>query len=209
VPSPFTRDRLAEVGAPLPHVTVLANFLPAGEFAAAPPADEPRHALFAGRLVPEKGAAVAIEAAARASVPLAVAGTGPEEAALRALAARVGANVRFLGRLEHDALAKERRAAAFCVVPSQWDEPCPYAAIEAMAAGLPLLASDSGGLPWMVGAEAVLPAGDVDRWAAAMSSLWRNPELRRAQGGSGLARAQERFGEERFYSGLMEVYAGR
>ena len=63
-----------------------------------------------------------------------------------------------------------RAHAAFVVAPSRWDEPCPYSVIEALAAGLPVLASGRGGLPEMVGEEAVLPDRDVDAWAAAMRS---------------------------------------
>ena len=208
VPSAFTADRLREVGVPLREPTVLANFLPDAEFAEAPPAGPPRHALFAGRLVPEKGLETAVEAAALAGVPLAIAGSGPEEPALRALAGRLEADVRFLGRLGSEELAEARRAAAFCVIPSRWDEPCPYAAIESMAAGVPVLASAMGALPWMVGPESVLPARDAGRWAEAMLLLWSDSKLRHTRAVAALARARDLFGEERFYSGLMDVYGG-
>jgi glycosyltransferase involved in cell wall biosynthesis len=207
VPSAFARDRLREVGVALPDARVLPNFLPEREFAAEAPAGQPRHALYAGRLVEEKGVETAIAAAAAAGVPLAVAGSGPEEPRLRALASGSGEAVRFLGSLGPRELADARRAAAFCVVPSRWDEPCPYAAIEAMAAGVPVLASAMGGLPEVVGPESVLPARDVGRWAEAMSALWNDSALRRERAVAALDRARERFGEDRFYSGLMDVYA--
>ena len=141
-------------------------------------------------------------------VPLALAGAGPAEADLRALASRLGASVSFLGRLGPRELASARAEAAFAVVPSLWDEPCPYAAIEAMAAGLPVLASARGGLPEVVGPESVLPAGDAGLWAEAMSALWHDSALRQVRAAAALARARELFGEERFYSGLMDAYAG-
>jgi glycosyltransferase involved in cell wall biosynthesis len=128
---------------------------------------------------------------------------------LRSLAGRLEADVRFLGRLGPVELAEARHAAAFCVMPSRWDEPCPYAAIEAMAAGVPVLASAMGALPWMVGPESVLPARDAGRWAKAMRSLWSDFGLRHARAVAALARARELFGEERFYSALMDVYEGR
>jgi glycosyltransferase involved in cell wall biosynthesis len=205
VPSAFAKARLEALGVGLGPTAVLHNFLPASRFApAARVGDE--YGLFAGRLVEEKGADVAIEAAARAGVPLAIAGAGPREGELRALAARLGAPVRFLGHLNEAALDDARARAAFCVLPSRWDEPCPYAAIEAMAAGLPVLASAVGGLPEMVGAEHVLPAGSAEAWAAAMHALWTDPGRRLEAGGAARARALELFGEERFYSGLMDVY---
>jgi len=208
VPSAFARDRLAEVGVPLPAPRVAPNFLPHHEFAAAPPGGEVRHALFAGRLVPEKGADTAIEAAGRAGIPLAIAGAGPEERRLRALATSVGGKVRFLGRLGQDALAQARRAAAFVVVPSRWDEPCPYTAIEALAAGVPVLGSAIGAMPEVIGADAVVRVDDIAAWAQSMSGLWRDAGLRGARAEAALARARELFGEDRFYSALMDAYGG-
>ncbi len=209
VPSSFARKRLEEVGVPLPAAKVLPNFLPAADFVAAPPNTRPRHALYAGRLVAEKGVETVVEAAARAGVPLAIAGSGLEESRLRALASELGASVSFLGRLGSRALADARKVSAFSVVPSRWDEPCPYAAIESMAAGIPVLGSAVGGIPEVVGAESVLPPGDVVRWAEAMAVLWRDGAVRAERASGALERARALFGEERFYSGLMEVYAGR
>jgi glycosyltransferase involved in cell wall biosynthesis len=206
VPSEAALARLRAIGAPAGDAAVLPNFVGEAELADAPPAGEPRHALYAGRLVEEKGVATAIEAAARAGVPLAVAGSGPQEAELRGLAARVGAPVTFLGRLEGDELARVRRAAAFSVLPSRWEEPCPYAALESIAAGVPVLASDIGGLPAIAGRENALPPRGAEAWAAAMRRLWEDADARRAAGEAALARARAEFGEERFYSGLMAVY---
>ena len=114
--------------------------------------------------------------------------------------------MQFAGRLASDALAEVRRRAAFAVVPSRWDEPCPYAVIEAMATGLPVLVSSVGGLPEMAGEVSALPPRDVDRWGAAMHELWSNDELRQARGERALSRARELFGAERFYSGLVKIY---
>jgi glycosyltransferase involved in cell wall biosynthesis len=208
VPSEFTRKRLVEVGVPLPSARTLPNFVPASQLADVPPAEEPQHVLFAGRLVHEKGVDTAIEAAGIAGVPLAIAGSGPDEADLRALAARLGAPVQFLGRLGQAELAQARRVAAFSVLPSRWDEPCPYAAIESMASGVPVLASAVGGLPELVEAESVVPSGDVGRWAEAIGELWSDGALRQRRAETALARARKQFGEERFYSGLMHVYGG-
>jgi glycosyltransferase involved in cell wall biosynthesis len=206
VPSSFAKARLVELGAPAASAAVLHNFVRDSQFASAAGSGRGEYALFAGRLVEEKGADVAIEAAARAGVPLAIAGSGPEEGRLRALAERLRAPVRFLGRLAPTELADVRRAATFCVVPSRWDEPCPYSAIEAMAAGLPVLGSALGGIPEMVGPGEAIPSGSVEDWAAAMTRLWSDRDSCRRAGAAALGRARELFGEERFYSGLMEVY---
>jgi glycosyltransferase involved in cell wall biosynthesis len=206
VPGRFAARRLEELGLHGFRMEVLPNFVSEGEFAEGPSEGPAEHALFAGRLVEEKGVDTAIEAAARAEVPLAVAGDGPDSGRLRELAKRLDAPVRFLGRLEAGELARARRAAAFAVAPSRWDEPCPYSVIEAMAAGLPVLASDHGGLPEMVGDEASLPARSVERWAEEMALLWRDPVVRLRRATAAHARARALFAEDRFYGGLVSVY---
>jgi glycosyltransferase involved in cell wall biosynthesis len=204
VPSRAAAERLADFGLPHERMTVLPNFLAPSSFASSSHAASGKYAIFAGRLTEEKGVDTAIEAARRARVPLLVVGAGPDVERLKRIAG--GSPVRFAGHLSPAALADARRRAAFAVVPSRWDEPCPYAVIEAMAAGLPVLSSDTGGLPEMVGEEHVLPAGDSDRWTEAMDELWRDRDARRKQGTAALSRARERFGADRFYSGLMEIY---
>jgi glycosyltransferase involved in cell wall biosynthesis len=204
-PSAAAADRLARFGLPRERLEVLHNFLPDERFARTSHAASGRYALLAGRLEEEKGIETAVEAAVAAGVPLFVAGAGPERKRL----ARFGATgqVRFAGRLSAPALAEARRRAAFTLAPSRWDEPCPYSVIEAMGAGLPVLAADVGGLPEVVGEDSVLPRGNSAAWATAMRALWEDRDRRRALGQAALARARELFGAERFYSGLMRIYA--
>src|SRR5215217_5901531 len=95
-----------------------------------------RHVLAAGRLTPEKGFADAIDAARAAGLPLVIAGDGPQAAELRARAD--GADVRFTGAVGAAELAALRRGAGAAVVPSRFAEILPLAALEAMAAGVPL-----------------------------------------------------------------------
>jgi glycosyltransferase involved in cell wall biosynthesis len=177
----------------------LPNFV-AG-FAEHTSAEAGQHALIAGRLVEEKGFDTAIAAAAAAGVPLVVAGEGPDEPRLRKLAN--GANVRFTGRLTQDDLARARADAAVALVPSRWEEHCPYAVLDAMAAGVPTLVSDLGGLPELVDAEDVVAPG---RWSEALAALWRDPNLRHARGERALARARARHNGDTYYEALMRIY---
>ena len=207
--SDATARRLYELGLPAERTTALTNFVPAANFAAASRAGEGRYALASGRLVEEKGFDTAIAAAGIAGVPLVIAGDGPDEGRLRDLARgdeAHGGEVRFTGRLEPAALAELRRGAAVVLIPSRWEEPCPYAALDALADGVPVLASDRGGLPELVGPQAILPAGDPGRWGEALRRLWRDPAARGASGASALTRARSRFSEDRFYERLMDVY---
>ncbi len=199
--------RLRALGLPAAlTVETLPNFVPGSGWAAATRAGEGEYALVAGRLVEEKGFDTAIAAAQRAGVPLLIAGEGPDEPRLRALAA--GADVRFAGWLSADALAAARAGAAAVLVPSRWEEVCPYSVLDALAAGVPTLVSDLGGLPELVGHGCALPAGDVDAWARTLAALWSDPEARRRRGDQALAAARERFGEERYLERLLAVYRG-
>lgn len=195
---------LSTHGLPAERVSVVPNFAPAP--AEQPPTQKPTHVLVAGRLVEEKGFDVAVRAAAAAGVPLVIAGQGPDERRLRQLAA--GAEIRFTGWIEPDELGRLRAGAAAVLAPSRCEEACPYSVLEALAAGVPALVSDRGGLPEMVPDDQVLPAGDPDAWAERIRALWRDDQGRRSRNEAALALARGKFGEARAYEALMAVYEG-
>jgi len=199
-------SHLRDLGLPSPLTATLPNFLPDDQFAERSRAGAGEFALGAGRLSEEKGFDTAIAAARASGVPLLIAGSGPDEPRLRGLAA--GADVRFMGRLAPGTLAELRMRAGVVLAPSRWEEPCPYSVLEAMASGVPVLASDRGGLPELVGEDAALPATDPDAWSAALSELWESPRLREERGEQALARARRRFGEADYYEGLTRLYDG-
>lgn len=194
--------QLAGMGIARARTTVLPNAVRA--IAACSQAATGRYALAAGRLVEEKGFDVAVRAACTAGVPLRIAGTGPDEGRLRALAA--GADVTFLGQLAQGALARERRGAALLLAPSRSDDPCPMAVVEALADGLPVLGSARGGIPELVGEDAALPVDDADAWVAALRALWGDPARRAAAGEAALARARANHSPDAWYAGLRTIY---
>jgi glycosyltransferase involved in cell wall biosynthesis len=110
--------------------------------------------------------------------------------------------VRFTGRVGPKRLAALRRDAAVAVVPSRYAEILPLAALEAMAAGLPVVASRSGGLEELVPAEGLVPPGDVDALAARAQRLWGDT----AAGERALAVVRERTAPAVVARALADVY---
>lgn len=202
--SEASAHRLRDLGLPPSLIATLPNFMPKDAFASESRAGAGEFALAAGRLTEEKGFDTAIAAARAAGVPLVIAGSGPDEARLRSLAG--GADVRFTGLLAPEALAELRARTAVALAPSRWEEPCPFSVLEALAAGVPVLASDRGGLPELVGEDTTLPANAPAAWSNSIKELWQNPDLRAERGAAGLARAREQFGEDRFYDRLLALY---
>jgi len=196
--------RLRELGLPAERAVTLPNFVPGERFAPRSRAGEGRYALVSGRLVPEKGFDTAILAARAARVPLVVAGAGPDEARLRELAS--GGEVSFTGRVAPERLDEMRQQAGLVLAPSRCEEACPYSVLDAHAAGVPVLASDRGGLPELVGAERALPAEDQAAWTGALGRLWADPERRAQLGEEVLSHTRRHHGEDAYHNRLLEVY---
>ena len=164
---------------------------------------EPRM-LCVGRLIPIKGQIVLLRAFAEArhAVPalrLDIAGRGPLEPALRALAKelRVDDAVRFLGYVAPVQQAIEE--SAFVAVPSM-GEGFGMVALEAMERARPVIAAEIGGLGELVedGVTGFLvPPGEAEPLAAAMVELASDPALRARMGTAGRRRALDRFLQER------------
>ncbi|MGA2924955.1 MAG: glycosyltransferase family 4 protein [Solirubrobacteraceae bacterium] len=204
--SEATGARMRELGLPAQRTHVLGNFVAADRFASGSRADQGSYALAVGRLVEYKGFDTAIAAARAAAVPLVIAGEGPDEPRLRALAA--DGDVRFAGWLDCGQLARLRAGAGAMLVPSRCEEACPYTALDAIADGVPVIASDRGGIPERLPGDAVVAAADPRAWAAALAELWRAPALRRERGERALGLARALLGEDRYYDQLMRIYAG-
>jgi glycosyltransferase involved in cell wall biosynthesis len=169
VPSAFALSRLHELGAPLDgRARVITSVQ--RDIAPASTAHQGRYALAAGRLTPEKGFADAIAAARAADLPLVIAGDGPQREELE----RLGPEVNFTGQVDPAELRELRRGAAVAIVPSRYQEILPLAALEAMAAGLPVVAARSGGLADTVPEEGLYPPGDVAALTDRLKALWAN-----------------------------------
>ncbi|MEI5583919.1 MULTISPECIES: glycosyltransferase [unclassified Agromyces] len=152
---------------------------------------------FLGRLVPEKGLGVLLDALARdPRLRLRIAGTGPLHDALPSLATAAGVadRVDLVGAVDPDDVPGFLRSLDVLAVPSlpttSWTEQFGRVAVEAMACGVPVVSSDAGALPDVVGgAGIVVPAGDPAALATALGDAAgpRAAELRAL----GAARARE------------------
>lgn len=157
-----TRAALAGASCEVIHVSdrgraTIGRYLPPGlrqhridnpvEVERRPPAEIPDAATafaYVGRLTREKGADLVAEAAARAGVPALFVGEGPAEAEIR----RLNPGAEILGwrpRAEVAELLRARARARALVAPSRWYETGPLTVYEALAAGLPVVASSRSG----------------------------------------------------------------
>ena len=165
-----------------------------------------------GRLRPEKAHELLLEAVAQLAhagrdIRLCVVGDGPRRVELQLLAARLGIDTRV-------SWAGERRdaatlAAAFdaAVVCSHW-EGLPLAALEAMAAAVPLVATSVGGLPTLLddGAGLLVPPANVDELAAAIASLMDDRAAAVALGAAGHDRVADRYSFDAMLRRIEDLY---
>jgi glycosyltransferase involved in cell wall biosynthesis len=170
--SEFARSRLRAAGLPEEKLIVKPNFVSEGPARGGPPSAGSA-VVYVGRLSSEKGILPLLEAWSRATkgeLELRVIGDGPLWEKALALA---GERVRFLGRLPPEDVREELASARALVIPS-FSEGQPLALLEALAARLPVVGSDIGGLSEILarlGPEFLIRAGDIAQWSGALSRL--------------------------------------
>lgn len=179
----------------------------------------PRQILFLGRLCEAKGLDVLLEACAGLEVEglsLMLAGDwdSPEyEAQVRERVSALGLQgvVRFAGRLESaEKWRCLRETTVFCLPSHYPDEVLPVAIIEAMASGLPVVATRWGCIPELVedGLSGLLvPPGDAGALARALQKCLNDPALAVSMGERGRVRYAEGLTAEAYRAGLDRVFA--
>ena len=192
VPSRAMADFLAGAGIPPARISVLPSGIDVRRRRPRPVSSPPVVATVAN-LEHWKGVDLLVEAVAGLAVRLEVYGDGTERAALEALAGRVGADVRFLGRVGD---VRERLLGADLFVLASRAENLPISVLEAMAAALPVVATRVGGVPELVEhgvTGRVVEPDDPGVLAAAIADVLGDEEARLAMGAAGAARAAEHF----------------
>jgi glycogen(starch) synthase len=153
--------------------------------------NRPMRLLFAGRLIPDKGPDIAIEAFAALAeqltpcdITLDIIGDGPttyvEE--LKAMVLRYGFEdqIRFLGHFDHLDLLQKYRYYDALLFPSRWQEPFGLTILEAMSSGVPVIATEIGGPAELISAGEsglLTPPDDAPAMARAAARLYLDPGL--------------------------------
>ncbi|MGQ0571214.1 MAG: glycosyltransferase family 4 protein [Armatimonadota bacterium] len=182
---------------------------------------EAAHLVYVGRISPEKGVHVLLEAfeyvlARRPDATLQIVGPEYRRAGRqgylaglkRGLSPRVAARVRFAGFVEHEDLPQVYENAAVFVSPSL-QEAFGMTLVEAMAMGLPVVSTRTGGIPEVIddGRTGLLvEPGDARGLAEAILKLLNDPSLRAAMGASGRRRVEERFSWDQSTASLERSY---
>jgi glycosyltransferase involved in cell wall biosynthesis len=192
----------------------LERFVPAERV----PDGGPLRVLSVSRLVSEKGVEDLVVAARLLSdrgveAKITLVGTGPLERRLRSMADElgVGGGFHIAGSVPYERIPALLRDSDVFVLASApratWREQFGFAVVEAMAAGLPVLAGDSGSLDEVIGDEsALVKPHDPSALAARLAELAGDPALRRRRGAANRARAEQLYDRRLAARRMTELY---
>ncbi len=197
------------------RVAVIGNGVDVERFGSAGARHDPPRILYAGVVTPRKGLLdlfAASETLRGDGIPheVIVAGGTPDEGpeAEAAVNAAAGEVVRFVGPQQREDMAALYREADLFCLPSWW-EAMPLSLLEAMASGLPVVATRVGEIPRIVesGVSGLLvPPRDPDALAEALRSLLQDPDLRAAMGVAGRRRVEAGYTLRHVKDAIGELY---
>ena len=200
------------------RLVVIPNGVDVSAYGPAEPSHNPPRILFAGVISPRKGVVDLLQASgilhARGVAHEVLLAGGPPaegprpEAEARLAAATNGAPARFLGPQRHEAMAALYRSADLFCLPS-WIEAMPLTILEAMATGLPVVATPVGDIGQVVEdgvSGRLVPVRAPEALANALEPLLSQPPLRRAMGKAARQRVQERFDITKMCASVEAVY---
>lgn len=212
------RDVLVRAGMPAERLAVKHNFVPDPE---ARRSGAGEHVLYLGRLAETKGVRLLmaawdeIAAAGGVGVPLVIAGTGPLQDEVTAWAAGRD-DVRYVGLYDPDQCRQAIARSVAVVAPSTWLEAFGLVVVEAMAAGVPMVAAGHGAFVELVedGVTGLLHRpGEAGSLASCLSRITADPARNQEMGQAGRHRYEQGFspavGLERLVEGYRTAIAGR
>ncbi len=196
-------------------IEIIPNGADIGRFANAISASLPpgRKLLFVGRLEPRKGFPVAVRAFERLAaehrdLQLIVVGDGAERSAIDHLSPEIRRRVHMMGRVSDEELPSFHKASDIFISPATGQESFGIVLVEAMAAGLPVVASDIAGYREVTrhGSEGLLVApSDAESLAAGVRQLLHDPALALTLGAAGSIRART-FSWEQIIDRIEDAY---
>ena len=196
------QDHVRGYGVPAAHIVVKPNAVPDP----GPPAPHGDGFLYLARLSPEKGLGLLLDAWRRhpdgALGTLRVAGDGELRPQVEAAAA-ARADVEYLGVLDRDGVRAALRRTAVVLTVSTWHDVLPTVAIEALAAGRPVLGTALGGIPYLVGDAGWVVRADPGELAAALPVARAGAA---ALSGAARARYESTFHPQAVTRRLLDVY---
>ncbi|MCC6612964.1 MAG: glycosyltransferase family 4 protein [Anaerolineae bacterium] len=209
--NPFSRSKIIEGRITDPEkVKVLGNFSPRAKRRVGSFEQREPYVAFVGRLSPEKGAEVLVEAAAKVpELGFKILGDGPLEEVLKQRAAHLP-NVEFLGWVEGERKSEILRNARALVFPSLCYENFSLAIIDALSVGTPIIGSRLGGVPYILedGVDSLLfTPGDADALAEHLQEVLHHPDRLLSMGRHGLEVTLPKYSEAAHYDGLMKIHA--
>jgi glycosyltransferase involved in cell wall biosynthesis len=201
----FVKQRFIDGGIPATQIRVKPNFVPRPSRRREGPGG---YMVFLGRLSPEKGVDLLLDAWSPELGELLVVGDGPARAELEARAARHGPSVRFLGSQPRERCMELLRAARALVVASRWYETFGLGVVEAYAHGVPAIGPAFGPFPDLVqdGRTGLLFApGDSGDLRSKLVRL-ADPEVSMQMGEEAWRSYEASYTPERNLVQLLEIY---
>jgi glycosyltransferase involved in cell wall biosynthesis len=207
-PSRFMLEKMTAARVFPDRLRWLPNFVDAGGIE--PKSAAGGGAVYVGRLSPEKGVGVLVDAAAHLACDVHVVGDGPDRDRLLERAMAVGAErLSFHGHVRAEEVHRRLRDAAVAVMPSIGYENAPMGILEAFAAGVPVVGTDHGGIPELIDPDQdgdLVPPGDAMALAASIGRFVNDPDRSFQLGRTARSKAELRFSPEGHLAALDELY---
>lgn len=209
-PSEFCKKKFIQDGIPPKKIESINNFIKIEEYNL--PVEDEGYALYFGRLSKEKGILNLVEAFTKLeNGKLYLAGEGEEKNTIFNMIKtnHLENRIKLLGFLNSTDMKENIRKCKFVVVPSICYENCPYAAMESLAIGKPVIGASIGGIPELVKNEKsglAYKYNDIDDLANKMKILFENEEMTKMYGENAKKQAIELYTSEVYYKKINDIY---
>lgn len=207
-PSRFLRSKMLESGVDGDRIKHVPLFINSRDFQ--PNYQHDGYFLFMGQLIDVKGVDILLDAIALVpQARLVVAGRGTSEKSLQQKAVSLGIDVTFVGFQSGVALRKLVCEAMAVVVPSRWYENQPFAILEALAYGKPVIGSNLGGIAELVNEYEdglLFQPEDASDLAARLEWILSNQDRLLVMGQAGRRKIEEEFSPAIHYQKIYEIY---